>query len=571
MQPLTIAYIGNFRPEHSTENHVAQALRHNGHRVIELQEDEPGTFERAGNLSADHGADLIWWTRTGWTPPVPHEDQRAMLAAARERKVPVIGFHLDRWWGLDRESQVGDEPFFECDMLFTADGGHAAEWERAGVRHVWAPPAVSLPETQRTARIKREYAVDVAFVGNWQRYHKEWPHRRELVQWLTNTYRRRFGAWPRGRGLRGEALAELYATVKLVVGDSCLAGGATRYWSDRIPETMGRGALLLHPYVEGLTEHFPSTWVSLCTWELGDWTALRRLIDYWTHPDHDQERRDMAAMCRAWVQEHHTYEKRVEQVLTSVDKEGLIVPLRDQVGRVTLAREDGVTGTFELREGRYDGIAVEETWSWNVYRLSAADVRGKVVVDIGANVGAFTVWAARAGAAMVHAYEPHPDIYPALMHNLELNGLGQDVVRTYQEAVGARSGHGFAVLGHSGYEGGSFVTGFDEAVSPDVNGKEVAATDLTTVLLRAGDGLVLKADCEGCEYDIFAPVDGGHLRRCDVMVMEFHGPRMQNSAHVTGGTSEFGSLVAVLAEEGHVETLGRPSVGGTIWWRRYGS
>ena len=43
------------------------------------------------------------------------------------------------------------------------------------------------------------------------------------------------------------------ASVDAVVGDSCLVPPTRLYYSDRMPETIGRGGLLIHPYVEGCT------------------------------------------------------------------------------------------------------------------------------------------------------------------------------------------------------------------------------------------------------------------------------------------------------------------------------
>lgn len=47
----------------------------------------------------------------------------------------------------------------------------------------------------------------------------------------------------------------------------------------------------------------------------------------------------------------------------------------------------------------------------------------KVVLDIGANLGSFTVWAARKWPTCgIHAYEPHPDTFAMLEKNVEEYG-----------------------------------------------------------------------------------------------------------------------------------------------------
>jgi FkbM family methyltransferase len=52
---------------------------------------------------------------------------------------------------------------------------------------------------------------------------------------------------------------------------------------------------------------------------------------------------------------------------------------------------------------------------------------GEVLVDVGANVGMYTVWAAMTRGARVFAFEPESQNYALLNRNLMLNGLGGSV------------------------------------------------------------------------------------------------------------------------------------------------
>lgn len=310
LDDLTVAYVGNFGPPHSTENHVATAFRSHGTTVIPMQENEPQTWDVLGRLDVD----LVVWTRT-WH--LPECDQLGALEQLDRRGVPVVGFHLDRWWGLDREVQItgpGPEPFFRVPLLVTADGGHDDQWRAAGITHRWLPPGVSGAEAAVLGRRRSDYAGQVAFVGSHQGYHAEWPHRRELIAWLKTTYSRRCQFYPLpGRGaVRGRDLADLYQSVDVLVGDSCLAGGQTHYWSDRIPETLGRGGFLIHPDVEGLAEHYDvpgHLWV----YRLGDFDQLGALIDAALAAP--GVRAETTERARRHVLEHHTYERRVEQLV----------------------------------------------------------------------------------------------------------------------------------------------------------------------------------------------------------------------------------------------------------------
>lgn len=323
------AYVGNFGVPFTTENEVARALEANGHEVERLQENGVQTWQRltAGTFDAD----VLLWTRTGWDWKViagwSHEEamdvQRAALANMRRLGIPTVGYHLDRWWGLDREGQVHDDAFFGVDLLCTADGGHELEWATAGVNHHWFSPGVS--EFECVAGTPRPlYTSDIAFVGSWRPgYHAEWKHRPQLVHFLRTTYGKRCRFWPlKGRpAVRQEALRDLYASTKVNVGDSCLVGDVTRYWSDRIPETLGRGGFLLHPYVEGIEEHFTDG-KHLRLWPLGDFGELRRLIDHYVA--NDVERRSIADAGRQHVLETATYTVRMRQLFDLLRTEGLV-------------------------------------------------------------------------------------------------------------------------------------------------------------------------------------------------------------------------------------------------------
>lgn len=308
---MRVLQVGNFGAPHSTENELRKALLACGHEVTALQENQPGAFTSATRAVADHS--MVLWTRTGWNPPIPHDTQLEFLTAAADAGVPTVGYHLDRWWGLNREGQVLEEPFFRCSLVVTADGGHDAEWADAGVHHRWLPPAVSSFECN-PGLVKGRYQSDIAFVGSWRPgYHAEWTHRPELVEHLQRTYGPRCRFWPQAGkpAIRGQALRDLYASAKILVGDSCLAGNATRYWSDRIPETIGRGGFLIHPWVEGIDEHYSPGEHLLC-WPLGDWDELDRQIRWAL--DHPDERRAIAVAGREHVLEHHTYTRRMEEL-----------------------------------------------------------------------------------------------------------------------------------------------------------------------------------------------------------------------------------------------------------------
>ena len=325
--------IGNLEPQYSTENDLLDAMQRLDWDVRTVQSGDVAEFE---NLLADlrQGRDLpdrIIWVRTAslwdrWGS----ERQWKLLAEARRRNVPVIGYHLDRWWGLNRQYEIADEPFFHCDLLITADGGHDDEWEKQGINHVWFPPAVS-ERWCVPGEFKEELATDIVFAGSWQGgYHREWGHRAELVAWLQKTYGDRVAFYPKQgqHAVRGLALNDVYWSAKVVVGDSCLAPKVngtlmTSYTSDRMPETVGRGGVLVHPHVEGVTdgEHYREGRHLRC-WELGDWDGLRKVIDELLDDPEQRERIRVDGMDR--VRREHTYTRRMQQLDDLLDTPGML-------------------------------------------------------------------------------------------------------------------------------------------------------------------------------------------------------------------------------------------------------
>lgn len=322
---MRVAAIGNYGAPWTTEVHLRRALELNGHEVTEYQENEPVAWANLANEWRLY--DFVLWTRTWDVPALSDPVMRAMKGS-----VPIIGYHLDRWWGLAREREIGTQAFFRwCDVICTADGGHDQQWADAGITHWWYPPGVLGEEAAVNVPWPSEVltAPEILFVGSHRGYHPEWVYRMELVKWLRATYGARVTWFPvqaehyvyewRGREvrsgqIRGEMLNMHYQAAKVVVGDSCLAGGATRYWSDRVPETIGRGGWLVHPTIG------PGIGHSIVPYTIGDFDSLRNSIE-WAIANHDAPLR---AGARARVLKHDTYEARMEQLVSELEAGGLI-------------------------------------------------------------------------------------------------------------------------------------------------------------------------------------------------------------------------------------------------------
>lgn len=93
---------------------------------------------------------------------------------------------------------------------------------------------------------------------------------------------------------------------------------------------------------------------------------------------------------------------------------------------------------FKVRKGTSDEKSIAEVVTRRGYgRYNFTPRPGEQWIDLGANIGAFAVWAAAHGAN-VAAYEPEPGCYERLVINAGLNGKTiQDRITPIQSGVAA--------------------------------------------------------------------------------------------------------------------------------------
>lgn len=65
--------------------------------------------------------------------------------------------------------------------------------------------------------------------------------------------------------------------------------------------------------------------------------------------------------------------------------------------------------------------------------------KGSTVLGVGANIGVFSLYAARCGAKKIYVFEPNTESYNILLRNIELNKL-EDVITPFNLAAGPVNG-----------------------------------------------------------------------------------------------------------------------------------
>lgn len=139
------------------------------------------------------------------------------------------------------------------------------------------------------------------------------------------------------------------------------------------------------------------------------------------------------------------------------------------------------------------------------------DVKNKIVLDIGANIGDSSIYFALNEAKKVIAIEPYLYAYDLMKKNIELNNLNEAI-----EVINAGYGEMGKVIINSGENNnGKFLNEHTGEV-------EVPVYDLSYLLRNINSkGIILKMDCEGCEYNLLNEPDSVY-EYFDKIQIEYH-------------------------------------------------
>ena len=167
---------------------------------------------------------------------------------------------------------------------------------------------------------------------------------------------------------------------------------------------------------------------------------------------------------------------------------------------------------YVLRE-----VLVEET-----YRdvLPLLPRKGLRVVDIGANLGSFTIWLNQAAKLdEAFCFEPEPESFRLLRFNLATNNCG--FAHALDQAVGGLSRTAPITLKQDSPGGTNIYSSVPGPESPQ--GSTIQVVALSEWLRQTpGPFDLLKMDCEGSEWEIVRRTSPLELARFRVVVAEVH-------------------------------------------------
>lgn len=173
---------------------------------------------------------------------------------------------------------------------------------------------------------------------------------------------------------------------------------------------------------------------------------------------------------------------------------------------------------LKTRAGTNDRVIINEIWIRKFYNPEGFEIKkGETVVDIGAHIGVFSIFASR-NAQKVYAFEPVLENFELLKSNIEINNL-ENIIVPINKAVSGKTEEREIFFDNDNFGGHSFYSSLKRSGE-----KKVSAVSLEDFIKENKIEKIdfLKIDCEGAEYDILFNCPVEILQRIEKISMEYH-------------------------------------------------
>ena len=138
--------------------------------------------EKIYHRTLGFNADLFIWVHThGWQTP-GNASMIDILQKFHHRGIPTMTYHLDLWFGLDRQKDLEQDNFYKTIGHFFTVDKLMADWfnENTNVKGHFLTAGVFDEECYIDNDYNKDnFQYDVIFVGS-KRYHHEYPYRPQL-------------------------------------------------------------------------------------------------------------------------------------------------------------------------------------------------------------------------------------------------------------------------------------------------------------------------------------------------------------------------------------------------------
>ena len=144
---------------------------------------------------------------------------------------------------------------------------------------------------------------------------------------------------------------------------------------------------------------------------------------------------------------------------------------------------------------------------------------GSIVIDIGANIGIFSLYTVQSGAKKVYAFEPSKEAFEILVSNIKSNNLIEKIIPINKAVSDQDNLKILFPMVSSPY---NMINGI---INDQLEYCEIYTITLSKFITELDIERVdlLKLDCEGAEFVILPSLNQNSLSRINDIRMEYHG------------------------------------------------
>lgn len=220
--------------------------------------------------------------------------------------------------------------------------------------------------------------------------------------------------------------------------------------------------------------------------------------------------------------------------------------------------------SFQIREYQGYDLSIsdekmlDEIFVENVYRLNDEMISEKIVIDLGANIGAFSIYAKLLRAKKIYAYEPQTENYNLMINNIKKNKMENDI-KAFKLGVFGDEGKYKLVNGQTASSiVGVKVISKEKQIIANKQKREIIET-ITLEQVFKNNKIehcgFLKIDTEGSEFETILNTPKYIMEKIDFIAIENHKTDAET----------YGKFLAKISETHSIQLIGNYLTGGMVY------